>query len=178
MRPTAWIKHPKLICTSSINVFGPGQQSFTKSRDDKEDWIIYHSARYSGADWNRQIRGQKFTWNADSTPNLGEPGDRNIRIQIRSGDPIRDRYEAAHACLIKNPRTRPDDTASNQIKVSYIDYRNSTVIFTIQCSKEGTYIIVIRDGNGTEGGPLASHWLSINNGSQIGIPVVCSRWDM
>jgi GH43 family beta-xylosidase len=80
MRPTAWIKHPELIFTSSTNVFGLGQQSFTKSLDDKEDSTIYYSARYSGAGWNRKIRAQKFTWNTDATPKLGKTANRNIPI--------------------------------------------------------------------------------------------------
>jgi hypothetical protein len=178
MNPASWKKHPEPIFKSANNVLAPGHHSLTKSPDGQEDWIIYHSARFSGSGWTRQIRAQKFTWNADSTPNLGEPEDRNIPIQLPSGDPIRDRYEAEDARLINNPRAVPDDTASNKIKVGYIDYPNSTVIFTIQCAKAGTYVIVIRDGNGTEGGPLATHWLTINNGSQIEIPVVYSRWDM
>jgi hypothetical protein len=178
MNPASWKKHPEPIFKSGSNVFAPGHHSFTKSPDDKEDWIIYHSARYSGSGWTRQIRAQKFTWNADSTPNLGEPVDRNIPIQIPSGDQIRDRYEAEDARLINNPRAVSDDTASNKIKVGFIDYPDSTVVFTIQCAKAGTYVIAIRDGNGSAGDAGASHWLTINNGSQIEIPVVYSGWDM
>ncbi|CAF3353066.1 unnamed protein product [Rotaria sp. Silwood1] len=38
-----------------------------------EDWIIYHSTRYSGSGWTRQIRTQQFTWSIDSILNLGSP---------------------------------------------------------------------------------------------------------
>jgi hypothetical protein len=79
---------------------------------------------------------------------------------------------------LNNPRPIPDSTASNNIKVGYIDYPESTVQFTIQCTKAGTYVIVIRNGNGSAGNALATHWLTINNGNQTEIPVVYSGWDM
>jgi GH43 family beta-xylosidase len=80
MRPTAWIKHPEPIFTSSTNVFGPGHRSFTKSQDGLEDWIIYYSARYNDSSWTHEICAQKFTWNTDSTPKLGKTLNRNIPI--------------------------------------------------------------------------------------------------
>jgi len=178
MKGTLWKKRPQPIFQSGNNVLGPGHHSFTKSPDGKEDWIIYHSARYSGSGWTRQVRAQQFTWNDDSTPNLGEPANRDIPIRIPSGDQIRDRYEAEDARLLNNPRPIPDSTASNNIKVGYIDYPESTVQFTIQCAKAGTYVIVIRNGNGSAGNALATHWLTINNGNQTEIPVVYSGWDM
>ena len=178
MNPASWYKHPEPIFKSANNVFGPGHHSFTKSPDGTEDWIIYHSARYSGAGWIRQIRTQKFTWNADSTPNLGEPANRDTPISLPAGDPVRVRYEAEAAVLINNPRAVSDDTASNNTKVGYIDYPNSTVIFTIECAKAGSYVIVIRDDNGTEGDPTATHRLSINNGTEIELTIVYSGWDM
>ena len=41
----------------------------------------------------------------------------------------------------------------------------------------GTYIIAIRNDNGSGGYALATHLLSINNGIQIAIPIVNSGWD-
>jgi len=178
MKGPLWKKRTEPIFKSGNNVIAPGHHSLTKSPDGKEDWIIYHSARYSGSGWTRQIRAQQFTWNDDSTPNLGEPANRDVPIRIPSGDQVRDRYEAEYARLLNNPRAVPDPTASNNIKVGSIDSPNSTVEFTIQCGKAGTYVIVIRDGNGSAGGALASHLLTINNGTQTEIQVVYSGWDM
>ena len=178
MNPNSWNKRPEPIFRSGNNVFGPGHHSFTKSPDDQEDWIVYHSARYSGSGWTRQVRTQKFTWNADSTPNLGQPADRNIPIQIPSGDQLRTRYEAEAAVLLNNPRAVSESTASNNTKVGYIDYPNSAVIFTIECTKTGTYVIVIRNGNGSAGNVLATHLITINNGTQIEKPIVYSGWNM
>ena len=179
MDPASWEKHPNPIFQSGNNVFGPGHHSLTTSPDGKEDWIVYHSARYQGAGEVRQIRTQSFTWNGDSTPNLGEPVNRDTPIQIPSGESIRVRYEAEAARLLNNPRYIPNNlSASNQTKVGYIDLPESVVEFTIQCPKAGTYVIVIRNANGTDGKVDASHWLTINNGTRIEIPVVYGGWDM
>ncbi len=177
MNPASCTKNSSPIFHSGTNGFGPGHHSFTKSPDDREDWIIYHSARYNNSGWIRQIRAQKFTWNADSTPKLGKPANANTPIQIPSVDQARLRYQAENA-LINNANAISDNTSSNTNKVGNIYYPNSTVIFTIQCTIAGTYVIILHNGNGSAGGPLASHWLTINNGSQIWIPVANSRWDM
>ena len=71
----------------------------------------------------------------------------------------------------------PHSSASNGLKVGFIDYAESTVEFTVQCPKAGTYVIVIRNGNGSAGDALATHWLTINNGNRIEIPIVYSGWD-
>jgi GH43 family beta-xylosidase len=71
-RPTAWIKHPEPIFTCSNHVFGPDQQSFTKSADGLKDCIIYYSAQNNGSGSIRQICAQKFSWSTDSTPELGK----------------------------------------------------------------------------------------------------------
>jgi hypothetical protein len=177
MNPASWTKNPNPIFQSGTNVYGPGHHSFTKSRDGLEDWIIYHSARYSGSGWTRQIRAQQFTWNADSTPNLGKPASANSLIQIPSGDQVRVRYQAENA-VINNANAIPDSTSSNNNKVGNMYYPNSTVTFTIQCAVAGTYVIVIRDGNGSAGGVYAYYGLTVNNGNQIWIPVANSGWDM
>jgi hypothetical protein len=177
MNPASWTKNPNPIFQSGTNVYAPGHASFTKSRDGLEDWIIYHSARYNNSGWIRQIRAQKFTWNADSTPNLGKPANANTPIQIPSGDQVRVRYEAENA-VINNANIIPGSTSSNTYKVGKIYYPNSTVTFTIQCAIAGTYVIVIRDANGSAGCALASFWLTVNNGSPYSISVSNGGWDM
>ena len=178
MKASSWRKRSASIFRSNNTVFGPGHQSFTKSHDNQEDWIIYHSARYSGSGWTREVRAQRFTWNADSTPNLGSPVDPNEPIPLPSGDQPRVRYEAENARFLNGPSIHPHPSASNNLKVGYIDHPESTVEFTVQCSQAGTYVIIIRNGNGSTGSALASHWLSINNGNQTEIPVVYSGWNI
>jgi GH43 family beta-xylosidase len=72
-----WTKsaQPVFQTNSSGQAFGPGHNSFFKSSDGKEDWIIYHanSSAGLGCGDDRSFRIQKFTWNLDGTPNFGQP---------------------------------------------------------------------------------------------------------
>lgn len=41
--------------------------------DGTEDWIVYHAMRYSDGGWGQRYPFvEKFTWNADGTPNFGK----------------------------------------------------------------------------------------------------------
>jgi len=178
MKASSWHKRPNPIFQSANDILAPGHHSLTISPDGKEDWIFYHSARYNGSGWDRQIRAQRFTWNADSTPNLGEPAPRNSPIPIPSGEPLRDRYEVEDGRFIDGPSAINDSTASNHMKVGYIGQTGSRVIVTIECTKSGTYMIVIRNGNGSAGKAAATHRLSINGEAEIDVDIVYSGWDM
>ncbi|KAI9727302.1 MAG: hypothetical protein M1828_006921 [Chrysothrix sp. TS-e1954] len=53
---------------------GVGHASFVKSQDGTEDWMVYHGMKDPFLGWNaRTIRTQKFTWNADGSPNFPRP---------------------------------------------------------------------------------------------------------
>lgn len=85
-----WTKNPQPIFTKSPthNAFGPGHNSFFKSPDGTEDWVIYHanSATNQGCAEKRNIRIQKFTLNADGSPNLGEPVATGLKLTKPSGE--------------------------------------------------------------------------------------------
>ncbi|MGI8599553.1 MAG: glycoside hydrolase family 43 protein [Chitinophagaceae bacterium] len=70
------------------SVFGPGHNSFFKSPDGTEDWILYHANPQSGQGCGdkRSPRMQKFTWNPDGTPNFGTPVPINSNITKPSGE--------------------------------------------------------------------------------------------
>ncbi|WP_229070088.1 family 43 glycosylhydrolase [Actinoplanes sp. DH11] len=72
-----WTKSPNPVFqrNDANSVFAPGHHGFFKSPDGTEDWIVYHAndSAGGGCDMNRSTRAQKFTWNADGTPNLGTP---------------------------------------------------------------------------------------------------------
>lgn len=72
MRADSWVKTGPVF-TGTGQVHGVGHNSFTTSRDHSEDWIVYHSKVDPAPGWNRVIRMQKFTWNADGSPNFGTP---------------------------------------------------------------------------------------------------------
>jgi GH43 family beta-xylosidase len=66
-------------------VFGPGHCSFVKSPDGKEDWIVYHAHIGQGTS-KRNVRIQRFTWNADGSPNFGAPISPSISLSPPSGE--------------------------------------------------------------------------------------------
>jgi GH43 family beta-xylosidase len=74
---SSWVKSAQPVFKQSPEngVYAPGHNSFFKSPDGKEDWILYHanSAPGQGCGLQRSPRAQKFTWNADGSPNFGIP---------------------------------------------------------------------------------------------------------
>lgn len=98
MVPSNWTKSPgpvfdRLDNTSSpiYGVNGVGHNTFTKSPDGTEDWIIYHVMAFrddngGGGGWGtRYPFAQKFTWNADGTPNFGTPAGWGEPLDLPSG---------------------------------------------------------------------------------------------
>ncbi|MBA2250953.1 MAG: glycoside hydrolase family 43 protein [Chitinophagaceae bacterium] len=92
LNPADWTKSatPVFMKSVSNNVYGPGHNSFFKSPDGTEDWIIYHAnpmpENGQGCGSTRSTRMQKFTWNADGTPNFGVPVSLNTTLNIPSGE--------------------------------------------------------------------------------------------
>jgi len=76
MDPRSWKQHPVPVFerNDANGVFGPGHHGFFQSPDGTEDWIVYHGKTSSNYTYRgRTTRAQKFTWNADGTPNFGTP---------------------------------------------------------------------------------------------------------
>jgi GH43 family beta-xylosidase len=85
-----WTKHPNPVFQRSDanSVYAPGHNGFFKSPDGTEDWIVYHAndSAGGGCDMNRSTRAQKFTWNADGTPNFGAPARLGVTLTAPSGE--------------------------------------------------------------------------------------------
>ncbi|UYZ62096.1 glycoside hydrolase family 43 protein [Hymenobacter weizhouensis] len=77
MQPGAWAKSPVPVFRqdTGAGVYAPGHNSFFKSPDGTQDWILYHANSQAGQGCGRfrSPRAQPFTWNADGTPNFGRP---------------------------------------------------------------------------------------------------------
>jgi GH43 family beta-xylosidase len=67
-------------------VYAPGHNSFFKSADGKEDWILYHANSQPGQGCGKQRspRMQKFGWNKDGTPNFGIPVKEGVYLPAPS----------------------------------------------------------------------------------------------
>lgn len=87
LNPASWQKSPGCVFSRTESVFGPGHNSFVKSPDQTEDWLIYHARDSAFPTWaGRTARAQKFTWNADSTPNFGRPIAAGVALPVPSGE--------------------------------------------------------------------------------------------
>ena len=88
MNPAAWKKSPEpiFLMSEKNSVYAPGHNSFFKSPDGKEDWILFHANDNPGEGCGnkRSPRMQKISWNADGTPNLGIPVLNKQLLQIPS----------------------------------------------------------------------------------------------
>lgn len=85
---SSWKKSPEPVFKGTDKVFSPGHNTFFKSPDGTEDWIVYHANDFAdgGCDNNRTPRIQKFTWNSDGTPNLGVPVAPGESLPVPSGE--------------------------------------------------------------------------------------------
>lgn len=84
MDAKSWKKSEKPVFETSKenSVYAPGHNSFFKSPNGKEDWILYHANPGPGCGCGNQRspRAQKFTWNKDGSPNFGIP--------VKTGQPL------------------------------------------------------------------------------------------
>jgi GH43 family beta-xylosidase len=79
--PRSWKKSATpVFATSEANkIYGPGHNSFTTTPDGKRDIFVYHARSYKEIqgdplhDPNRHTRAQFLRFNADGTPQFGEP---------------------------------------------------------------------------------------------------------
>lgn len=84
MVPASWEKSGPVF-TRTDSVFGPGHNGFTRSPDGTQDWIVYHAKTSTEPGWDRVIRMQPFGWNADGSPDFGEPVRSGVPIPVPSG---------------------------------------------------------------------------------------------
>jgi GH43 family beta-xylosidase len=88
MVATNWHKSEKPVFERTESVFGPGHNGFFTSPDGSEDWLVYHAndLETQGCGATRSLRAQKFTWNADGTPNFAKPVTPGVVVAPPSGE--------------------------------------------------------------------------------------------
>lgn len=92
--PSSWKKSPKPLFSQSPEngVYGPGHNSFFKSPDGKEDYILYHARDTQvdppGKGDTRTPRAQKISWTAEGYPVFGIPNPKSKRLPKPSGTKV------------------------------------------------------------------------------------------
>ncbi|MEO5908553.1 MAG: glycoside hydrolase family 43 protein [Ginsengibacter sp.] len=86
---SSWKKsdHPVFKQSPENHVYATGHNSFFKSPDGTEDYILYHanSEPEQGCGSHRSPRAQKFIWNSDGSPDFGVPIPAGINLNVPSG---------------------------------------------------------------------------------------------
>lgn len=91
MNENSWMRlvtNPLFVTNISGNAFGPGHNSFFKSLNNDEDWILYHANPQPGQSCggNRSMRMQKIDWDNNGLPILGIPEPLNKDLEKPSGE--------------------------------------------------------------------------------------------
>ena len=86
MNPDNWIKKSTPVCQGTDKVLGVGHCSFTKSPDNTEDWMVYHSKIAESHGWQRNVRIEKFGWNPDGSPKFPTPTEAGTILDKPSGE--------------------------------------------------------------------------------------------
>ena len=88
--PASWKKSPVALFWQSpkAHAYGTGHNSFFKSPDGTQDWIIYHAnpEANQGCGNHRAPRAQPFTWKPDGTPDFGRPLPLGEPIVLPAGE--------------------------------------------------------------------------------------------
>ena len=72
--PASWIKSGPVF-TGNDHIHGGGHASFTTSPDGREHWIYYHSKKDTVHNWGRDVRLQRFDFDAAGNPRFGQPAE-------------------------------------------------------------------------------------------------------
>ncbi|MBY0010993.1 family 43 glycosylhydrolase [Paenibacillus typhae] len=177
LNPASWNKRSQPVFSSGNGLYGPGHHSFAKSPDGREDWIMYHVAKYSGAGWNREVRMQPFSWNADNTPALGIPADPNLPVTLPSGEAAHQRYEGEEAAFGGAAYASSSQNSSGGMKAGHIDTPESYVEFSVKAEEAGQYILLARTANGTAGGGWSHLLLSVNSYAPSHFNITNKGWE-
>ncbi|WP_344489699.1 family 43 glycosylhydrolase [Streptomyces enissocaesilis] len=87
-----WRNHGTVFASNpAAGAYSVGSNGFFTSPDGTQDWIVYQAKNTDAAGDNtyagRDTRAQRFTWNADGTPNFGTPVAKGADLALPSGDP-------------------------------------------------------------------------------------------
>jgi GH43 family beta-xylosidase len=86
LQPASWFKFPQPAFQSTALTFGVGHNSFVKSKDGSEDWLVYHAKLERREGWHRAVFMQAFTWKSDGAPDFGSPVSAGAPLPLPSGE--------------------------------------------------------------------------------------------
>ena len=104
----SWRKLPRPVFGASgeNKVYAPGHNSFFKSPDGTQDWILYHANPEpgKGCGGRRSPRAQRFTWDADDMPVFGTPVAPGAVLEAPAGVASSRRIESSRRTVVDTKR--------------------------------------------------------------------------
>jgi GH43 family beta-xylosidase len=142
--PDSWTKADTPIMSSANGIYGPGHNSFVPSPDDSETEIVYHSARWDGAGWNRSVRVQPVSFDTDGKLQTIKPLQSNILESAPAGEPKRLRFMATKADSIADGMTIAKDPESLLGSVLQgFESRSESASWNVIVPQTGTYTLFV-----------------------------------
>lgn len=150
LKPESWKKSPEPVFSKANGVYGPGHNGFFKSPDGTEDWLIYHgnASEKEGCSSTRSLRAQKFTWNADDTPNFGEPVAAGKPVISPAGEngPLVTKVQGAKVQLVNKANQQCVSFGADG-NVAAADCKNAAASnWVLDYTTNGNYRLVNNDG--------------------------------
>lgn len=150
MNAADWTKNPAPVFSmkAASGAYGTGHNGFFKSPDGTENWLIYHARNLpNGGDNNgRNPRIQQFTWNADGTPNFGEPVPINQPLKRPAGETVRLIYPKTNWSIAG---FSSEETNNSRLAIRLIDDTLTTYWITRYSTNPTNY---------------PDHWISVDMG--------------
>jgi GH43 family beta-xylosidase len=155
LNPSSWTKKSTPVFTKSPanGVYGPGHNSFSRSADGEEDYLIYHANPASGlgCGGDRELRIQKFTWNTDGTPNFGTPAASTTALDVPAGEPLRLLKEAEDASLTGGATFMSSVNHYTGTGVVKLDASNESITWNVNMGLNRDYTFDFRYAKASSG---------------------------
>lgn len=139
----AWNKKEEPILQSDNRIWGPGHNGFAVSPDGTQEYLIYHSARWDGAGWNRSVRYQPMSFDENGELLSMTPLAENEQFSIPSGEPGRYRSRVEELELTEGLSVTEDENALEQLCISGFGEIEDHAAWKIELSEDGNYTVFV-----------------------------------
>ncbi len=167
-----WHKEEKPFMEADLydrEVIGPGHNSFVKSPDGTEDWIVYHSTKEQHSEisregWDRLARLQKLSWK-DDRPYLEYYPYFSEIIPLPSGEKVNRRvYEAEDAemtdgCVVLKAQEEWQGelfTYASGGKAVRLSKETDSLRYTVAVPESGQYVLLVRYSSTSDSKQIAA----------------------